>query len=234
MKFTQLTFALLCIAPAALGMDPARPFNMLRMNSPSEGREPDIYEKINFSNTLSRAVDNNDIPFLQSFLDAGGDPNFKLMHGSTLLYSAVTFNKFESAQFLLSRGANPNNGWFSKPPLMSAVDVDCPNMVALLLHYHANPDIQEDKDGDTPLHKAVKIVLGGIRWHNNYEQIVQLLAEGNARVDIKNQKEQTAIGLAYENITWSVGKRLFLVLEQALKKRHLTYVKNWSEKMERK
>lgn len=70
------------------------------------------------------------------------------------MYRTVICGHYESAKYLLERGADPNNpNNLGETPLHQASDNLQHAMAELLLNYKADANFQQN-DGDTPLHHA--------------------------------------------------------------------------------
>ncbi len=128
-----------------------------------------------------------------------------LMHwiylGDTLLHVAAAGNRVEIAQLLLGAGAEVSSaenrrrsqplhyacdGHFESPAWNPAKQVA---MIRLLLKAGANIDAQ-DKNGGTPLHRAVR---------NRCAAAVKCLLKAGAEPTIRNKPGSTAFHLAVQN-----------------------------------
>ena len=68
------------------------------------------------------------------------------------LYRAIVYGLYETAEKLLSLGADPNiRNRLGQSPLHQASENNQQELAKLLLRYKANPNLQQN-DGDTPLH----------------------------------------------------------------------------------
>jgi hypothetical protein len=75
--------------------------------------------------------------------------------GYTPLYHAVVSSRYDSVQFLLKRGADPNlQSTMGESALHFAADNSEHEIAKLLLEFKANPNLTQE-DGETPLHQAV-------------------------------------------------------------------------------
>jgi ankyrin repeat protein len=111
---------------------------------------------------LYQAVLRNDAHRVDALLTQGADANEMCPCGTSPLETAVFQAKdAQITELLLAHGADPNrrtpknlkghtNGW---TPLFYAIYERRPDLVSLLLRYHAKTDIK-DIDGKTPLHWA--------------------------------------------------------------------------------
>lgn len=190
-----------------------------------EPDEPQWLVKIKLQNQLAEAINTGNTMYLQSFFKEGGNPNGMVRPDITLLQSAILVNNNTIVKFLLANNANPNqaNHFNKHTPLIFAVNVGNPEIIQSLLIYKADPNLQ-DKEGNTPLHHATKLYFAP--WKNYGLEIIKLLLEANARVDIKNNKNETPIGLAAEK-----DPALFTLFNEAVKKRHIQYMKDKAQKM---
>ena len=74
-------------------------------------------------------------------LERGVDINYQDKNGATALYTAVHWQRFELAELLLSKGANPNIGStknFINLPLISATVKKNMDLIILLISYGAD------------------------------------------------------------------------------------------------
>jgi len=136
---------------------------------------------------------NNDPRMAAILLHFGADINRRNLSGSTPLDYAVHQNATETVAFLLKAHADPNSGKGqgvkgkdSQPPLARAAMLGFPEMVRLLLAYHANINLP-DAGGNTPLHEAVR--------RNHPDIVIMLLADRQCRPLVKNTGGKTALDL---------------------------------------
>jgi len=93
------------------------------------------------------------------------------------LYRTVICGHLEAAQFLLSKGANPNiQNRLGETPLHQAADNDQYKIAELLLKYKSDPNIQQN-DGDTALHHSA---------YKGHLKILKLLLRHKANPNIQN------------------------------------------------
>ncbi|TWT32226.1 Ankyrin repeats (3 copies) [Posidoniimonas corsicana] len=125
---------------------------------------------------------------------AGVDP-------SAGIASAAQGGHAELVRYLLREGADPDPEveW----PLHAAAVQGGPEVVHVLLEAGADPN-RGDREGDTPLHRAV----GG----DQHLEVVKLLAAAGARSDLANQSSVTPVRAA--SINYAVDAYVWLV-EQA-------------------
>mmetsp|Transcript_15147 Transcript_15147/g.15144 ORF Transcript_15147/g.15144 Transcript_15147/m.15144 type:complete len:159 (-) Transcript_15147:573-1049(-) len=103
------------------------------------------------------------------------EPDSKL--GWAPLYRTVMSGHFNSSEFLLQNGANPNvQNRLGETPLHQAADGNLLRIADLLLTYRADPNIQQN-DGDTPLHLAAQ---------KGHSKMLKLLLDHDADPNIQN------------------------------------------------
>ena len=126
-----------------------------------------------FGTALHEAVMKNDIAEVKRLLEAGADVSAKNEIGYTPLHVAALMGHAASVKVLLQAGAETEvkNMWDDRTPLHYAAGGGGPASVKALLEAGADPNVP-DKDGDTPLAKA-------IRYDNNTE-VVNLLKSAGA------------------------------------------------------
>ncbi len=153
-------------------------------------------------NQLSDSILNDRLTVVKDFLADGGNPNTEI-HGKTILMFAAEHGKAESAEVLLSAGANPNvidesvNGWTALMWAAWVRDYDgCGRMpstehaeVAKVL-LSAGADVNmKGKGGNTALMWAA--------WWGDPEVIKAILA-GNPYLNEGNARGETALLRAIE------------------------------------
>jgi ankyrin repeat protein len=86
-------------------------------------------------------VRRGDVPYLNTLLQKGGDPNLADFKGNTPLLIATETGQESVIPILVSHGANPNIGNKSgETPLIRAVQRRDPGLVRVLLAAGADPD----------------------------------------------------------------------------------------------
>lgn len=113
--------------------------------------------------------------------------------GFGLLGLAVYFGRFDTAEFLLNSGANPNTSSanaFKVRPIHSAAAHRDPDasleLVKLLLEWDADPNVAQ-AGGWTPLHQAAA---------HGREEIAELLVEKGASLTTKSEDGRTPLEMA--------------------------------------
>ena len=104
-------------------------------------------------------------------------PDITLPNGLTPLEYAIRLNRYEVAEALLKKGADPNLHHYCYPPLMETKDI---NLVKLLLDHGAEPDIV-DENGRTALMNSFDINL------------VKLLLDRDATINLQDKYGRTAL-----------------------------------------
>lgn len=141
---------------------------------------------------LHKAIRDNLYTYVKALLDAGANPNTVNTAGVPPLNEAYLTSPDDIIARLLDAGANPNiplKTDFGGPNyslMHDAVRRDCFPLVKKLLVAHANPN-RADKNGDTPLHTAIR--------HKNLA-IINSLLKYNVDLTLKNKDGHTAWDLA--------------------------------------
>jgi hypothetical protein len=117
--------------------------------------------------TIHEAARSGDAAAVSAYLAAGGDPNARDQYGWSLLHSAASGHKRNTAEILLAHGANVNAASTTSghTPLHVAALGGDQEMAALLLSKGADRTLK-NKDGKTPLDLAAE---------NGHAEIVALL-----------------------------------------------------------
>jgi ankyrin repeat protein len=121
---------------------------------------------------LTRAARAGDVRAIESFLDAGADPNLAGKDRHTALFFAVLFNRTQVVELLLAHHANPNPAM----PLQFAADAGNLRIASMLIRAGADIDAAS-ANGRTALHHAV---LG------RHLDVMQLLIEKGADVTVRD------------------------------------------------
>lgn len=116
--------------------------------------------------------------------DAVGEQEDRRAELTSALISAVGSGNQEEIRSLLAKGADVNSKRWSI--LHTAAVGSSPEIVLLLLAGGAEVDF-EDKDGDTPLHAAIR---------KRREDVARVLIDAKANVNARNQEGQTPLSLA--------------------------------------
>src|SRR5690606_2379071 len=94
------------------------------------------------SSPMSEAGVLGNVEIVAALLDAGADVESPTREGQSVLMSVVRTPNVETAELLISRGADVNavETWRGQSALMFASAQSQPAMVALLLRHGADPD----------------------------------------------------------------------------------------------
>ncbi len=104
---------------------------------------------------------------------------------------ASFFGQYETAEYLIKAGAPLNctsRNSHKATPIQSAATAGHFKIVALLLHYGADPNLR-DRDGYTPLHTAAQ---------NGDTDMIRSLLFNGSDLTVSNKRGQLPIDLAYE------------------------------------
>lgn len=135
--------------------------------------------------------------------------------GNVLLWNSIIFDNMPMLEYLLQEkqflGVELDKRFYvdGGTLLSCAVSRDNEAAVRLLLQAGANVDTP-NADGDTPLHLACRLGMGGLG-------MIKILREANASVDVPNNKGQTALELAQQ---WSQSEELLDDLSPPKKMRY--------------
>ena len=134
---------------------------------------------------IHNAAQQNKVDKLRLLLDQGVYPDARDEVGNTPLIYAATGGSTNTAKLLLQKGANVNAANNEgKTPLLSSLWTDSNLFVVrLLIDNGANIEVQ-DRNGNRPLLIAAE---------NSAAQIIKLLISNGAKVDAKNNLDQTAL-----------------------------------------
>jgi len=114
----------------------------------------------------------------------------------TPLFSAIMSNQVEVAQYLLQKGAKLSKAWDSYP-IHEAVSLNNIKMIKLIFQHGGGVHLNLlDGGGYTPLHSYILKQIGDI-------EIVKLLVENGANVNLKTSNEETALQLCFD---WEINK----------------------------
>jgi len=119
------------------------------------------YNTVRFSNgntPLHEAISRNQLGFADYLLAKGLATNIKNLGGDAPLHLAVKMGWIDGAELLLKNLANPDirDGKTNTPLLLASPPAVRLAMTKILLQYKADPSLK-DQDGNTALHKAVKL-----------------------------------------------------------------------------
>ena len=134
---------------------------------------------------------------IRILLDAGANPDVKNSYrGETVLHTAAMNGDAAIAEMMLEAHAdvNAHNRW-DDTPLLTAVERNHPEIVALLIAHHADLEAAKPYDGSTPLLNAVK---------NGQHDIVKILVRAGADVNAADKYGNTPLSLAKDPETLSL------------------------------
>lgn len=104
---------------------------------------------------LSRVAKDNEWEFVETFLNAGGNPNSRIGNKLPVISYAINQGEFETVKLLVQKGASVNLSDGSSCPIHYACERNREDIVSYLLESGACIEVK-DRDGDTPLIIAVK------------------------------------------------------------------------------
>lgn len=166
----------------------------------------DINEKAENGRTpLIIAAINGDVDIAKVLVKNGADINLKSGSGSSPLIFAAYNNQLSMVKYLVKQKANVSeeSNSYGFTALMSAANADCRSVVKYLLkNKEVIADINhQSKKGNTALILAA---------YKGNEDIMKLLIEAGADVNITNEKGEDALAVVKK-----LSKRLINVLEKA-------------------
>ena len=115
--------------------------------------------------------------------------NFDLNSHPEVIHTLTRFGRTNELQYILAKGVNVNLKNSDGRSVLHTAVLFCPGLINLLLEKGADINIQEDKQGDTPLHVAIK--------HNRLKAI-KILIENGSDINAKNKNIKTPLHLASE------------------------------------
>ncbi len=134
---------------------------------------------------------------IRILLDAGADPNVKNSYrGETVLHTAAMHGAVDTAKMMLKAHADVNtrNRW-DDTPLLTAVERNHSDIVALLIANGADLEAAKPYDGSTPLLNAVK---------SSRHSIIHMLVQAGANVNAADKYGNTPLSLAQDPDTLSL------------------------------
>lgn len=133
---------------------------------------------------------------VEQLLDHGADINAQDQQGHTPLYDSLMFGRTQIAQLLIKRGAA-----FDASQMLHEVvanQVADRDVIELLVKQGADLNHQ-DKDGDSPLHLAVK---------RDYRVLTKLLIANGADVNVENAGGHTPLWYAIGHHNQEISRML--------------------------
>jgi len=131
-------------------------------------------------------INNNNLEAVSKFISEHEINGVYGRDSLSLLVYSISREKTNIVDYLLSKGADPNQYVKGKSPVMFAVQTGRPSLVRLLIKYHADVNA-EDAEKNTPLIYAAK--------HGNMRNI-KILLKNDAYLNHKNYMWLTAYDFA--------------------------------------
>lgn len=152
---------------------------------------------------FEKGINQGNVAIVKKYLDWGVSPNSRAYNGNTLLHWAVSNGKSDVVNLLIERGAHLHQTYKpdNRTVLHLGVQHDSPAVAAVLLRHGARVDAR-DRNGNTPLHKA--LLKDDTRFYfgmtNNSgkpsPEIIRLLVAVGADVNAVNKYGRTPHDLA--------------------------------------
>lgn len=152
------------------------------------------------SNALDYAARSGDVATMRLLVDAGAPIEAQGQDSNGPLVWAAWSGNVAAIQYLLGKGADANRRIFvpTLPAYISALEAAIgarnADIVKVLLKSGADPNLEVDNYGNTPLHRASY-------WQSKYE-VVEALVEAGAKVEAVNQSERTPLRSVLGDWTW--------------------------------
>ena len=148
------------------------------------------------SSPLARAIGNNNLVAMQLLLDAkakivvpGTNYTYHLMRHA--IQTSSTRDTGDAMRLLLDSNASPMVKSQEKTLLRDAVEKNRPAIAKMLIELNASPDvIYGKKNQDTPLSIATRC---------RYTEMVKVLIDGKANVNLRPKEKPTPLACAAEN-----------------------------------
>lgn len=167
-------------------------------------------EKQPFGETpLMLAARNGHIEICRMLLQAGADVNSAtLFECKTPLFEAASAGHADICRLLLEAGADVNACTRTvTTPLMIAAQNGHSDTCRLLLA--AKADVRQvDREGDTALHCTIRGAIEKEASTETYAEIISLLLDAGAPINLPNDNEETAIDLAADLDDLSILQQL--------------------------
>jgi ankyrin repeat protein len=155
----------------------------------------------NYAEAMLIAMQKGKFHEINSMLKNGG-LNVNIRHGSaqqTALAVAASNGQNRAVKYLIRKGAIINSrDRLGMTPLMRAAVHGSVSVVKSLLDAGANKNAQSNS-GSTPLMYAVSWYKKEYKNDKNYEDVIRLLINRGARINIKNNRGNQAINKANKN-----------------------------------
>lgn len=171
------------------------------------------------ASAMSEAAKFADTTVIRALVKAGADVESPNAEGQTALMILARTDNVEAAEFLIRHGANVNarEQWLGQTALDWAAARSEPEMVKLLLHYHANPNVRSDFDTDqrqiTDEPRIQARPTGGFTpliyaARQGCIECARYLVEGGADIDMTDPDGETPLLIAAENFHFDLAAYL--------------------------
>ena len=141
---------------------------------------------------LEYAVISTNTDKIRTLLRYGADPRFPDIHGFSAVHAAAALPDTAPLECLLESGVSPDvTGPGGKTPLMEALRLGCAETARLLLAKKADLNKADDR-GRVPISFAAMARTRSL-------ELVDLLLEHGARLDVQDEDGQTPLSLAIDS-----------------------------------